>query len=340
MDCFLLIPLRYCKVSREEERLMSGSIVTVLIPAYNAELTLDRALRSVWRQHWPDLEVVIVDDASSDRTAEVARRHARPELRLVRLERNRGECGAMNAGLEVARGEFVAFLDADDEWLDEKLARQIPVVSADSELSFVACRSEFTWSDGRTEIFGGGPEISGVNAWRALLHRSQTGKPCVVARRSKLLKVGGFDERLKVAGDQDMWIRLALAGPAVFLPDVLVRVHVTPNSLMQRYAKREIEFTLPMIERRLAAIGDRLSDAERRQIRAERLTQIGRNCYDNGCLADGAKLLARAIWLGDERSTNLWYLFTAAPPIRSIKRFLGIGAEARVRGPVSQQAQI
>lgn len=318
---------------------MSGPSVTVLIPAYNAELTLDRALQSVWRQNWPDLEVVIVDDASSDRTTEVARRHAHPELRMIRLETNRGECGAMNAGIEAARGEFIAFLDADDEWLDQKLERQMPVISANPELSFVACRCEIAEPDGRMEIFGGGPAESGANAWRALLHRSQTGKPCVVARRSTLLKVGGFDERLKVAGDQDMWIRLALAGPAVFLPDVLVRVHVTPNSLMHRYARREIEFTLPMIKRHLSTVGDRLSEAERGRIWAERLTQIGRNCYDNGCLADGMKLLSRAIWLGDERAANIWYLFTAAPPVRSMKQFLRIGAEARLRGRASDRAR-
>ena len=300
--------------------------VTVLIPAYNAGRTLDRALESVWRQHWPDLDVIVVDDASTDDTREVALRHSRWGARIVALEQNRGECGAMNEGIAAARGELIAFLDADDEWLDGKLAKQVPMMSRNPELVFTTCRCAIISPSCTRREFGGGPELSGSEAWRFLLRRPQTGKPCVIARRSALLAAGGFDERLKVAGDQDMWIRLSMQGPVRFLPDVLVQVYETPNSLMARYAERELEFAMGMIERHLTCLGDRLTPAERRRIRAERLTQYGRNFYASGRLREGAGLLLRAIWLGDSRAENLWYMITASPPAQRVKLRLGIGS--------------
>lgn len=300
--------------------------VTVVIPAYNAGQTLHRALESVWRQDWPDLEVIVVDDASTDDTREVVSCHSRPGLRMITLAQNRGECGAMNEGIAAATGELIAFLDADDEWLEGKLARQIPIMARHPGLVFTSCRCAIISPSGTARHFGAGPERSGTEAWRFLLRRPQIGKPCVVARRSALLRAGGFDKRLKVAGDQDMWIRLSLQGPVVFLSDILVRVYDTPNSLMARYAEREIEFAMGMVERHIASLGDRLTTAERRRIRAERLTQYGRNLYACGRLQEGAKLLLRAIWLGDARAENLWYMITALPPTQRVKRRFRIGS--------------
>jgi glycosyltransferase involved in cell wall biosynthesis len=298
--------------------------VSVVIPAYNAERTIDRALVSVWRQNWPIEEVIVVDDASRDGTAKAVLWHARPKLRLIQLEANRGECGAMNVAIAAAKGDLIAFLDADDEWLDGKLARQVPIMGQRPDLSFVSCRFETPLPGGGFYVFGAEPAASGADAWRALLRRSQTGKPCVVARRRAIEAAGGFDEDLRVAGDQDMWIRLALLGPAEFLPDVLVRVYATPGSLTHSYATRQREFALPMIERHLTALAHKIEERERRRILAERYTQCGRDCYACGGLRDGARLLARAILLGNEPVANLWYLFTAAPPIRRLKRLMGL----------------
>src|SRR5271167_3597779 len=95
--------------------------VTVLIPAYNATLTIERALASVWRQNYPEMEVIVVDDGSTDDTGIHVQKMAAANLHLIRLEKNRGECGAMNAGIQRARNDYIAFLDADDEWLADKL---------------------------------------------------------------------------------------------------------------------------------------------------------------------------------------------------------------------------
>src|SRR5438093_4604419 len=95
-------------------------LVTVIVPAYNAAATSARALESALAQTYRQIEVIVIDDASNDATSEIVAAYRDERIRLLRLPRNQGESGAMNEGIANARGEYVAFLDADDEWLPTK----------------------------------------------------------------------------------------------------------------------------------------------------------------------------------------------------------------------------
>jgi glycosyltransferase involved in cell wall biosynthesis len=297
--------------------------VTVVIPAYNAKRTIGRALASVWHQDYPDMEVIVVDDGSSDGTGAEIHRMRNRNLRLIRLEENRGECGAMNVGIQHARADYIAFLDADDEWLDNKLLTQIPILELHPEMSFIACGGESVNSDGRVfQTFGlEAPPYSPHEIWRALLVKSYIAKPTVVARRAKLLEVGGFNETLRISGDQDMWIRLALAGEVGFVARVLVRIHDTPDSLTKRHGAREDEVLLPMIREHLSRLTSRLSPREIRQILGQRYAATGRNLY-RGRPSRGAALIFRGVLLGNRPLQNLAYLLWAAPPVTRIKMHL------------------
>src|SRR5215217_3734904 len=101
--------------------------VSVIVPAYNAAGYLERALASALAQTMPDLEVIVVDDASSDTTFEVACKIAAraSRVRVLRNERNSGENASRNRAISTARGEWIALLDADDEWLPERLERML-----------------------------------------------------------------------------------------------------------------------------------------------------------------------------------------------------------------------
>jgi glycosyltransferase involved in cell wall biosynthesis len=110
-------------------------LVSVVIPAHNARTTLERALRSVVAQTYSHFEVVIVDDASVDDTADLARSFPGLDIRVERLDSQSGAAAARNRGIEVSRGEFIAFLDADDEWTPEKTALQLPILLNDPALS-------------------------------------------------------------------------------------------------------------------------------------------------------------------------------------------------------------
>jgi glycosyltransferase involved in cell wall biosynthesis len=100
------------------DRVIDGSssgLVSVIVPCFNGARTIRRALDSVRRQDYPAIEIIVVDDASTDETQEVLAQLAQADLRIVRLPQNIGAAVARNAGIDVARGEFIAFLDADDE---------------------------------------------------------------------------------------------------------------------------------------------------------------------------------------------------------------------------------
>jgi glycosyltransferase involved in cell wall biosynthesis len=296
-------------------------LVTVLIPAFNAEHTIARALRSVLIQDYPALEIIVIDDASRDATPAIVEHFGDERIRLLSLPQNRGVSGASNAGLAAAKGEYVAFLDADDEWLPGKIRKQVAVISGRPDMSLVTCNSVYDSVD-RQRFSGEPPEVPETEYWRAYLLESRVAKASALARRSFLTAVGPFDETLLVAWDQDMWIRLALAGAVGHVPEVLAVRHDTGGSLTKRYAAQHAEFILPMIENHVAAQAHRLSASERRHILGSRNAAVGRNLYRTGTYWPGLRLLAKASLLGCDPIGNAWYVLTASPLGQRLKFFL------------------
>jgi glycosyltransferase involved in cell wall biosynthesis len=296
------------------------ALVTVLIPAFNAEQTIARALRSVLIQDYRALEIIVIDDASGDATSAIVQQFGDERIRLLSLSQNRGVAGATNAGLMAATGEFIAFLDADDEWLPEKISKQIAVIRDRSGMSLVTCHCAFDSLE-LQRFSGEPPDIPETEHWRAYLLESRVAKSCALARRSSLTAVGPFDEKLLIAEDQDMWIRLALAGAVGHVNEVLVVRHDTAGSLMKRYAAREAEFIVPMIARHVRAQAHRLSAAERRHILGTRHAAVGRNLYRSGACLAGLRLLAKASLFGCDPLGNAWYVLTASPLAQRLKNF-------------------
>jgi len=274
--------------------------ITVVIPAYNARATLGRALDSVLAQTRPADEIIVVDDGSTDDSVKIASRYCTHGLRLLSLSERRGASAARNAGIVAATGTWIAFLDADDEWLPSKLERQVTAIDMNPGTSFVFCASEELTADGKAlgDTFRNGIVTSGNEAWKALLACNFIATPTVMASRALLMKLGGFDETLKVAEDQDMWIRLALAGPPVYVRDSLVRVHVQSKSLSSWSLADQYVYTLPMIKGHLQALSDRLSRSESRAIMGARLSQIGLITCTEGYLMRGLQLILRSALLG------------------------------------------
>jgi glycosyltransferase involved in cell wall biosynthesis len=179
--------------------------LSVVIPCYNAAPFLDEAISSVFAQTRSPSEVIIVDDGSTDGTAEIAERRG---VRVIRLERNVGAAAARNAGLRAARGDLVAWLDADDIWKPEHLAIVVPLLER-----FPAAVLAFSL----VETFGGESSVwptllpagAPVNAEAACLRRCILPQNAVVVRRAEVLAAGGYDERLRLAEDYDLWLRLS-----------------------------------------------------------------------------------------------------------------------------------
>lgn len=301
--------------------------VSVVIPARNAAATIGRAVASACAQTVPPCEIIVVDDASSDATIEAARAAGGAAVRTIALPARQGAAGARNAGIAAARGEFIAFLDADDCWDADKTTRQMAVLAAHPAMTFCACRARHVGEDGRAigPIHGGVPVATGAEAWRALLAENFVATPCVIARRDALLAAGGFDPALPVAEDQDLWIRLALAGEVGFVEAVLVTVQDRPGSLSREYAARTAEVTLAMVLGHIERQRGRLTRAERRHALGARYTQNGRRFYRGGAWRQGLRCLLLAIAHGHAVGANLWYLVTAAPALAGLKRRLRRG---------------
>lgn len=117
-------------------------MVSVIIPTYNREKTIEKSIRSVLDQTYSEVEVIVVDDHSSDNTEEVIRSIDDKRLRYVRLGKNAGACVARNKGLEYARGEYIAFHDSDDAWFPQKLEKQMAIF-AKTETDVVVCKMNF-----------------------------------------------------------------------------------------------------------------------------------------------------------------------------------------------------
>jgi glycosyltransferase involved in cell wall biosynthesis len=274
--------------------------IGVIIPAYNAEQTLGRALDSVLCQTRPPDEILLIDDFSSDSTADLARTYVDRGVKVLRLDERRGAAAARNAGIEASRGDWVAFLDADDEWLPRKLEKQAAAIASHPDASLVFCASEefSACGDSLGDTFRGLPVEIGQNAWKALLGCNFVATPTVLAPRELLLELGGFDETLKVAEDQDMWIRLALSGLLAYVPETLVKVYVQPASLSSWKVGDQTVYTLPMIERHIAALRDQLTPREVRAIRGTRLQNAGLINCAHGDLWEGMSQLLRSALLG------------------------------------------
>jgi Glycosyl transferase family 2 len=181
--------------------------VSVIIPTYQRRENAMRAVQSVFRQTFRNFELIVVDDGSTDGTAE-ALAGLDPRL-YYHWQENRGVGAARNAGITVARGEIVAFLDSDNRWLPHHLAIVTAVLNQNPEAVLVSTCFRFQ-PQGRDP------------AERAevvdLLPRLLLGNPvgyvsCIAVRRPALADVGGFDERLPVWEDSDLWLRLAMHGP-------------------------------------------------------------------------------------------------------------------------------
>jgi len=278
-----------------------------------------RAISSALGQSLPPFEIIVVDDGSTDRTAEIAAGFGH-RIRLLR-QHHQGAAAARNAGIRAAQAPWIAFLDADDEWLSDKLMLQMPL-HRDPDLVFSYCGSNEFGPDGadRGDTFADAAPRRGREAWRDLLASNFVATPTVVASRARLIGLCGFDTRLKVGEDQDMWIRLALGGSIDFIGKSLVRVHVQPDSLSGQRLEDELDYTWPMVMRHLKELAPRLSAAEIRAIKGERLGRIGRTAYAHGRLEIGAGLILHAIALRNRPWHNAYHLAAAGPPGRWLKR--------------------
>lgn len=212
---------------------MTAPKVSVIIPAYNVAPYISETLASVFSQTFQDYEVVLVNDGSTD--TDELERLLQPHLNRIHYikQDNQGAGAARNRAVRAARGEFLAFLDADDFWLPEHLDEQVRfITSGDYDLVYA---DALMFGDsplaGRT-FMDVTPSIGDVTFLSLITHRSCIVTSGVLARREKVLEVGLFDESLRNSQDFDLWVRLVRRGArANYQRKVLLRYRCRTDSL-------------------------------------------------------------------------------------------------------------
>ena len=218
-------------------------VVSVITPAHNAGRFIESAVRSVLEQSCVRLEIIVVDDASTDDTAERVVAFADHRVRLLRLDRNVGVSAARNEGIRAAQADLLAFLDADDECEPERLSRQLAFLASNGDVDALGTAISVMDDHGRR---------LGYRAYRQthdqILRRMEFANPfalsTVVARKAAVMAAGGFDPTWRLAEDYDLWSRMALAGCRFAnLPEPLTRYRVHAGATKAVAVKAQIRAT-------------------------------------------------------------------------------------------------
>jgi glycosyltransferase involved in cell wall biosynthesis len=244
--------LGFASGRKDEEEPMDGfsSTISVIIPAYNAEAYLAEALESVLAQGEPIHEVIVVDDGSTDRTAEVAAKFGAP-IRYLRQD-NAGASAARNHGIREATGEWIAFLDADDLWEPHRLSAECRILEANPDLVWVAGEFAYGYIDGSRTCRVATPEafslLSDQGVFDDFYAATAAGvvfSTCsMLIRRDVFDEIGGFDESLITSGDRDLWYRIGDQYPQIgFVSEPLFLYRMVADSLQHSFKS----FTKPLL---------------------------------------------------------------------------------------------
>lgn len=207
---------------------MAGDLVSVVIPVFNCKDYLARCIESALAQTHQQLEIVAVDDGSTDGSADVLASYA--NRLIVVAQANAGPSAARNNGVRHSSGDYLAFLDGDDLWDPRKTELQLAILKAHRKAVAVYCDHRSVDADGRVLGATGAlehPRSSG-RMLEDLIRGQRIKSPSVVmVRREAFEAVGGFDPILRYSEDYDLWLRLAAQGPILYQVDTLAsyRVH-------------------------------------------------------------------------------------------------------------------
>lgn len=214
------------------------ALISVIIPVYNGEDTIAEAVESALQQTFSDLEVIIIDDGSTDTTVEILQKISDSRLKVFSYP-NAGIAASRNRGLSHARGQYIAPLDADDIWKPEKLEAQLEALQSSSDAAVAYCWSDCIDKSGRWLRPGGHPSLSGYVLPNLLISDILENGSNPLIEHQALIKVGKYDESLPAGQDWDMSIRLAFHYHFVLVPQPLVLYRISASSVSRNINRLE-----------------------------------------------------------------------------------------------------
>lgn len=311
--------------------------ISVVIPCFNAERYIAAAIRSALAQDWSDIEIIVIDDGSTDRSVELVG-DAFPEVKLLR-QTKQGAAAARNLGIRRSHGDWIAFLDADDFWLPGKLQAQWRLLDAQptARMAYGAWQVWFSveasppteYIDQVLSQAADPDQWAGPSGWiyPRLLLDCEVWTSTVLMRRSLFEEIGFFDAALPIGEDYDLWLRASQATPILRAtrPCALYRMH--PASITT--APPEINYRELIIARALARWGYDSPDGGRaRKADVDRAIAQSWSHFASAHL--GAGNLSRA-WQGGLMSirARLWHAHGWRILMRTLARALAVGRRTR-----------
>lgn len=222
--------------------LMSNPHLTVLMPVYNGDKYLAEAVDSILTQTWTDYEFIIINDGSTDETKAILDRHTDPRLVKVTHQRNRGLVQALNHGLSLARGPYIARMDADDISLPERLQQQVQFLEKHPHLGILGTQVMYIDPRGRPLSRSFNPTQTHLLPWH-LLFRNCISHPSVMVRRAVYERLGGYDPAYLHIEDYELWLRSMFVTQIANLDQIYVQYRVHPTSVSQVYQTPQADQT-------------------------------------------------------------------------------------------------
>lgn len=292
-----------------------GRTVSVVIPTHNRCTLLKRAIESVRNQTYSDLEIIVVSDASTDGTDSLVEDLIRIDERIeyIKMEKPEGGNAARNRGIHAAKGEYIAFLDDDDEWLPDKLKLQLNVISENKGIGLVYTGVHVIYVNEKVEYNTKARE-SGDLSKRILLDNCIGTTSTVMCRKEVLLNVGLFDTSLRALQDYDLWIRCCQRYAVGIVPmELIYYYNYTSNkkdntqvsSSTEKYAEA-IEY----INKKYDSLFNKLPEDKKREKRLNDLALLINKSLRNENRKDARKYILKYIGMGKLTKGFLYYLLS------------------------------
>ena len=236
-------------------------LISVIIPVYNNESTIQETIESVLTQSFSDLELIVINDGSQDSTLKIVSSILDPRLKVFSYP-NAGLAATRNRGVSHASGEYISFIDADDLWTPDKLEAQFKALQANPQAAVAYSWTDWIDESGQFLRPGGHISVNG-DVFATLLVRDfvESGSNPLI-RAEALAEVGGFDESLPAVEDWDMWLRLAARYEFVCVPSPQILYRVSSSSMSSNVWKMEAG-SLRVIERAFAVAPESLQHLKR-----------------------------------------------------------------------------
>jgi glycosyltransferase involved in cell wall biosynthesis len=214
-------------------------LVSIIIPMYNSAHTISDTIHSVMAQTYDNYEIILVDDGSTDTTKEVIRHYDDAVTYVYQV--NGGPSSARNTGIKRAKGDLIAFLDADDVWVPHKLSKQVEMFADNPQLGLCASACNNCNSDLEIEELHDICPTSSQRIWKEMLVQNLFATPTVVVRRECFDKAGLFNESFGFAEDWDMWLRIVSCHTAAYSNEPLCLCRRLDNGLTKTVSPKKMQ---------------------------------------------------------------------------------------------------